>query len=135
MTHFLLDTNILINAILDEGLRDKKQINYSRNLIKKCLNNPKYKAYVSLIVIHEYLYIMKNYYKSKGDDYIESLIKVIGIKNVNVVETTKNEVLEILALYKFYKKLDFTDVYLIYKSQKNKWNLETFDKGILEVID
>ena len=95
------------------------------------IEKEKLKAFVSILVINEIIWIMKKYYEVERNIYIPKLIQVILLKNIEIIEIDKKMLFMILQ--KFLKtNLDFTDLYLLYTQSERK--ILSFDRDFKKKI-
>ena len=121
MREVVLDTNIFIRYFLQDV---KSQFKQAKKIFED-IEKEKIKAFVSILVINEIVWIMKKYYEIDRSKYIPKLIQLLLLKNVKVIEIEKKMLLTSLqALQK--TNADFTDLYLLY-TQSAK-NILSFDK-------
>ncbi|MDO8609496.1 MAG: PIN domain-containing protein [bacterium] len=127
MKEIILDTNIIIRYFIkDDETQYLKAYQYIDGIEKGI-----YKGYISILVINEIIWVLENYYDLKRKDYISKLILLFALKNINILETEKEIIINILQ-HMLKKNLDFTDYYLLSLSSGN--NIVTFDKEINKII-
>lgn len=126
MKEVILDTNVFLRYFL----RDiKSQYEIAKRLIKD-IEKEEIKAFVSILVINEIVWIMKRYYEIKPPLYIPKLSQILLLKNIEVIEIDKTKLLIILQAL-LTTGFDFTDLYLFY-IQAGK-QVFSFDKDFKKI--
>lgn len=127
MKEVILDTNVFLRYFLKDIA---SQYEIAKNLIKD-IEKEKIKAFVSILIINEIMWIMKKYYKIKLSLFIPRLLQILLLKNIEVIEIDKNKLLMILQAL-LTTKFDFTDLYLFH-IQTGK-QIIPFDKDFKKII-
>lgn len=122
MTKYFLDTNIFIRFLVKDV---KPQFEKSKAIFK-AIEEEKFTASVSVLVINETVWILENFYEIPRRKYIPELTKILTLKNLKSVEMNKSDLFGILSGM-VQEKLDFTDLYLISLAKKND-RIVSFDK-------
>ncbi|MBL7078175.1 PIN domain-containing protein [Candidatus Shapirobacteria bacterium] len=121
----LIDTNLILRLLIgDIPIQLKK----SQQLFKK-IENKKITGLISILVINELIWILEKFYHQKKSEYIPLILRLISLKNTKILEIKKQELIQILRKMKD-ANLDFTDLYLLFSSQKLKNKIASFDKKL-----
>lgn len=121
-----LDTNIFVRFLIKDI---PHQFETAKLWFTK-IENKEIKAFASILVINELIWILENYYQLKRAIFIPQIEKLLLLNNIKVVEVKKNLVFDILQIMK-EKTIDFTDVYL--SSITNIENIVSFDKDFAKI--
>jgi len=123
----LLDSNIIIR--LFDGKRNE-QFENSRKLLGSIERGEK-KGWISILVVYEILWVLESYYEKTRGESVDLVLRILSIKNILVLELSKIELIKILEKTKELG-IDYTDVYLLYKSKEKKFILESYDKKMMK---
>lgn len=121
-----IDTNYILRLLIGDI---PFQAEKSRNLFKE-IEEEKINGIVSLLVINELIWILEHFYEKKRAEFIPQILKLVSLKKVKILETKKRDSVTVLEKMKS-SNLDFTDLYLLYFSEKYKHDIATFDKEIV----
>lgn len=121
MKSILLDSNVIIRLFVED---DKKQLAQAKEVFK-LIESKETHGIISLLVISEVLWIIEREYKLKKYKIIENVIPIIQLKNIFILETTKEIILNTLEIMVKYN-VDFTDAYLF--ANKGDREISSFDK-------
>ncbi len=107
MNKVYLDTNVIIRLLT----KDKAHQYQQAKKVFKRIEKGKIKAYLSILVVNEIIWIAENFYNLERDQYLPILLKLFSLKQIKCIEIKKAWLLDLLKnLIK--KKVDFTDFYL-----------------------
>ena len=123
MKELVLDTNIFIRYLIEDISFQYKE---SRKIFE-AIENGTLKGLVSILVVNETIWILENYYEIKRSVYIPKLLQIFALKNLKIIEIAK-EVLSLILKSMEASRLDFTDLYLLHTSKKEK--IASFDKDL-----
>ena len=123
MKELVLDTNIFIRYLIEDIPFQYKE---SRKIFE-AIENGTLKGLVSILVVNETIWILENYYEIKRSVYIPKLLQIFALKNLKFIEIAK-EVLSLILKSMEASRLDFTDLYLLHISKKEK--IASFDKDL-----
>ena len=123
MKELVLDTNIFIRYLIEDIPFQYKE---SRKIFE-AIENGTLKGLVSILVVNETIWILENYYEIKRSVYIPKLLQIFALKNLKFIEIAK-EVLSLILKSMEASRLDFTDLYLLHTSKKEK--IASFDKDL-----
>lgn len=127
MSEILLDTNIFARYLVG----DIPSQNNKAKVIFQSIFNGKDKGLVSILVIDELIWVCENYYGYKREEYLPKIIKLFSFRNIQVVETKKEIIMEIFKLMQ-KSNIDFTDYYLIKISKSRK--IYSFDRDLSKLL-
>ncbi|MCA9372191.1 PIN domain-containing protein [Candidatus Woesebacteria bacterium] len=122
MKKFILDTKILLRFFT----KDNPKAFAKSKKILETITRQEVETYLSIIVIHEFMYLMDRQYKIQRSEYIDGLITLINWNMINILEISKSRVIEILLSSK-KTTIDFTDLYLCFRALKENCEVVTFD--------
>ena len=122
----LIDTNILIRLIAEDIVSQQE---ISKKLFKE-IENGKATGIISILVIHEFINIVINYYKKDKKEVINYLLKLMSFKNIEILEISKGEARKIIK-NSLDLNIDFTDAYLLHVHSKENYEISTFDKRLI----
>jgi predicted nucleic acid-binding protein len=116
MQENILDTNIFIRFLIHD-IDD--QFKKAKDILEK-IEQGEVEGQVSILVINEMIWILENFYDLKRDIYIPEILKLLALKNMKIIEVSKDLIIKILEQMQ-ENKIDFTDLYLfnIAKEKKN----------------
>ena len=126
MEEIIIDTNIFVRHITDDVKSQSKEA----TRIFKQIEQGLFKGIVSLLVINELIWILDKFYKISRKTYIPGLLKILALRNLEILETDKSELMEILDQIQS-RKIDFTDFYLF--SIAGSRRIISFDKDFLKL--
>lgn len=121
MRKVVLDTNVIVRYFVKDNLRQFQQ---AQHLIKDIEQN-KVCGLISLLVMHETVWILENYYNLKRKEFIPGVLQLLALRNLKIIEVKKEVVLNVLAKMQL-RKIDFTDIYLAEIAEHRK--IFSFDK-------
>lgn len=126
MREYILDTNIFIRYFIQDN---PPQLKKARNIFDTIEKN-QIRGFVSILVVDEIIWVLENYYKLSKLKYLPQLIELLALKDVRIIEFSKDMLLSILKRMQNVN-IDFTDLYLFYISGEK--NILTFDKGLKKI--
>lgn len=121
--NIVIDTNVFIRYLVKDN---EKQFQFAKKIFKE-VESKKTKAFVSILVINEIIWVLENYYEIKREDYLPKLITIFSLKNFQIIEITRKKLIEIFEMM-LKKNIDFTDLYLLNSFSKEK--IVSFDKDL-----
>ncbi|GIW64420.1 MAG: hypothetical protein KatS3mg092_0353 [Patescibacteria group bacterium] len=121
--NIVIDTNVFIRYLVKDN---EKQFQFAKKIFKE-VESKKTKAFVSILVINEIIWVLENYYEIKREDYLPKLITIFSLKNFQIIEITRKKLIEIFEMM-LKKNIDFTDIYLLNSFSKEK--IVSFDKDL-----
>lgn len=121
MRKVVIDTNVIVRYFVKDNLH---QFREAQKLIKDIEQN-KVCGLTSLLVVHEMVWILENYYDLKRDEFVPKVMQILALKNIKIIEVKKEVVQNVLAKMQ-KKKIDFTDIYLAEIAKSHK--IISFDK-------
>lgn len=107
MKQIILDTNVLARYLL----ADIPEQFEKANEIFLRVDKGKIRVFISILVLDELIWALENYYLLKRNDCLTSILKILYNKEVKIIETKKEIIINILDKMKG-SKIDFTDFYL-----------------------
>lgn len=126
MKIIIIDTNIIVRLLVRDNLSQFEQAKQIINDIEKGNS----KGNISLLVIHELIWILEHYYKIKRTIFIPQILKLLSLRNIKIIEIDKSALTHVLKDFQSHT-IDFTDIYLLYMVKTiHKSTLTTFDKDI-----
>lgn len=125
----LIDTNIILRLLLSDV---KEQAIVSENIFRK-INKGEIKGILSILIINEAINVLTNFYKAPKESIINSILEIVSIKNIEILEIDKKELIQILN-NSLKWGVDFADSYLIWIEKKMDLNIFSFDKKLLKNI-
>jgi len=118
-----IDANVILRFLLsDDALYFNKSV-----LIFEAIAEGKFSGYVNSLVIHEVLYVAIYVYKQDKKTLTEKLIKLIRLNNVDILDISKEDMLEVLSLFS-KSKVDFPDLVYAKICQNNNMSVFSFDR-------
>lgn len=123
MKNFILDTNIFARLIVKDVF---SQLETSQQLFRE-IENDKIKAWVSILVIDELIWVLENYYHIERNLYLPQILSLLALKNISIIESKKAVIIEILTKMET-TNMDFTDLYLMETAGSKK--IVSFDKDL-----
>ncbi len=130
MDEVVVDSNIILRLIIaDDPERYAKSEKFFDHVIKH-----EKKALVSILVIQEVVWILEKYYKMRRPDIVRNLLYVVLLENVEILDSTKSLVYELLHRY-ISLPLDLVDIYLHLEARRLNSELFTFDEKLMGVGD
>lgn len=127
MKKIYIDSNIFIRLLTSDV---KNQFLEAYDLLKK-IENTQIRGSVSILVINEVIWILENYYELKRNKFMKELVKLLALKNIQIVEIRKERIMQILSLM-VINNIDFTDLYL--KEIAGKEQIFSFDRDFQKII-
>lgn len=121
MREVVIDTNVIVRYFVKDNLQ---QLFLAQKLIKDIEQN-KVCGLISLLVVHEIVWILENYYDLKRQEFIPKVLQLLALRNLKIIEVKKEVVANVLAKMQL-RKIDFTDIYLAEISRDRK--IFSFDK-------
>lgn len=121
MKKVIIDANVIVRYFVKDNL---SQLQQAQNLVKDIEQN-KVCGLISLLVVHETVWILENYYDLKRNEFIPRVLGLLGLRNLKIIEVKKEVVLNVLAKMQS-RKIDFTDIYLAEIAKDRK--ILSFDK-------
>lgn len=125
----LIDTNIILRLLLSDV---KEQAIVSENIFRK-INKGEIRGILSILIINEAINVLTNFYKAPKESIINSILEIVSIKNIEILEIDKKELIQILN-NSLKWGVDFADSYLIWIEKKMDLNIFSFDKKLLKNI-
>ena len=121
MKSYVFDTNILLRYFLED-----LEIHYAKAVeVVREIEDEKAIGRLSIVVVAETIWTFGSVYKLNINIILEQLLQLIALKNMRIIETKKNILMEVLK--KMIKnKFDFVDNYLSEISTKEE--IFSFDK-------
>ena len=127
MMRQILDTNIIVRFIVGGGGDE-----YDRALkIMDQIEKRAVHGEISILVINEILWVLKNFYSLDKRTFIPVLLRLLSMSNITCIEVSNRVVIDTLLLMK-EKNLDFTDAYLVQIGKKE--TVLTFDKRLKKLL-
>ena len=121
MNEFLIDTNIFIRLLTKEPLNQYEE---AKKIFKNIEEKKQY-GIVSILVVNEILWVLERFYKMQRLVLIPQLLHILLLKNIQIMEVSKDILVEILQKMQL-RKIDFTDIYLAEIAKHRK--ILSFDK-------
>ena len=121
MKSYVFDTNVLLRYFLED-----LEIHYTKAVeVVREIEDEKAIGRLSIVVVAETIWTFGSVYKLDRNIILEQLLQLIALKNMRIIETKKNILIEVLK--KMIKnKFDFVDNYLSEISTKEE--IFSFDK-------
>lgn len=121
MRKVFIDANVIVRYFVKDNVR---QLQQAQNLIKD-IEQSKVCGLISLLVVHETVWILENYYDLKRNNFIPAFMQLLALKNIKIIEVKKEVVLNVLVRMQM-RKIDFTDIYLAEIARHRK--IVSFDR-------
>lgn len=121
MREVVIDTNVIVRYFIKDN---PQQFLLAQKLIKNIEQN-KLCGLISLLVLHEIVWILENYYDLKRQEFIPRVLQLLAVRNLKIIEVKKEVVVNVLAKMQM-RKIDFTDIYLSEIAKDRK--IFSFDK-------
>lgn len=121
MKHFLVDTNIILEILLEQEKKDA---------CKQFLNTNREKLYISDFSLHSIGVLLFRYKKT---DIFKKFLEDV-LPEINLVTLPKAAYKEIVILSKKYK-LDFDDSYQVAIAKEYKFSIGTMDRDFNKASD
>lgn len=123
MREIVIDTNVIVRYFIKDN---SLQLLLAQKLIKDIEQN-KLCGLISLLVVHEIVWILENYYDLKRNEFIPGILQLLAVRNLKIIEVKKEVVVNVLAKMQM-RKIDFTDIYLAEIAKDRK--IFSFDKDL-----
>ena len=91
-TTVVVDTNIILRLLLGDI---KNQFETAKKVFVQIEEGTKAGS-VSLLVLHELLWILEHYYEKSRSDFVPQLMQLLSIKYLKMMEVKKRDVMVIL---------------------------------------
>ncbi|HPD74115.1 MAG TPA: PIN domain-containing protein [bacterium] len=111
----VIDTNILIRALIDENPE-----------LTKIISNTD-EVHIPLPIFFETIFVLEKFYKQSRKMIIDYIFTIISYDNVL---TDKSSLKEILYMYERKPKLSVADCFLITYAKINNLKIKTLDKAL-----
>jgi len=121
MKEFLIDTNIFVRLLTKEPIHQYEE---AREIFRH-IEEEKKSGIVSILVVNEVLWILERFYKMKRSVSIPELLHLLLLKNIKIIEVSKDILVKILQKM-ILRKIDFTDIYLAEIARSRK--IISFDR-------
>lgn len=127
MKKILLDTNLIV-ALMDQNNSHHNQAKqvFEKIKVEKC------RAEVSLIIIHEVLWVAEKLCKLPRSMVVNSLLALISQKKVYCLEQPTKVLIKSLRLY-LEGKFDFADLYLNTLASQKNMQIASFDQDFVKM--
>lgn len=119
----IVDSNIIIHLLRNDIPQQSQK---AKDFFKK-VEKGEEKAIISILVLDEIIWGLGQFYELKKESFLPQIIKILSLKNVNVLEFKKERIVEILTTV-MTSGVDFTDLYLIAIAGEEK--IFSFDEGL-----
>lgn len=127
MKSLILDTNTILRFLIGDVPSQQK---IASEIFKK-IESKKIYGMISILVINETFWALEKFYDRKSTESVEIVRKILSLKNIKIIESDKETILDILDI-KIDLNIDFTDAYLLWIKNKEKYEISTFDKKLLK---
>jgi len=127
MKKYLIDTNIILRLLIGDIPIQYQQ---AKKLFKE-VETGLSQAYISILVINEFIWIMEHFYKQKRVSYMPIFRQLLSLKQIHSLEIKKTALLQLLELFE-RGNLDFTDQYLLYLANQKQLEISTNDKQLVK---
>ena len=127
MKEIIIDTNVVIRLLIQDI---PQQFAFSKKILQD-IENASIKGYLPLLVIGEIIWILRTYYNIKNSEFIPKLKILLAYKNLVVLETKKQIVIDALDLM-LSKNVDFTDAYIF--CTRDKREIISFDNDFKKLL-
>ncbi len=128
MRDIVLDTNIFIRYFTQDVV---SQYKIARQIFENIEGN-NVRGLISILVVNEIIWIMDRHYRIDRTVYLPKLIRLLLLEHAEIIEIDKNLLIKILQVMQ-KTNLDFTDLYLLYTTDKTK--IYSFDKDFKKFGD
>ncbi len=128
MRDIVLDTNIFIRYFTQDVV---SQYKIARQIFENIEGN-NVRGLISILVVNEIIWIMDRHYQIDRIVYLPKLIRLLLLEHAEIIEIDKNLLIKILQVMQ-KTNLDFTDLYLLYTTDKTK--IYSFDKDFKKFGD
>lgn len=128
MRDIVLDTNIFIRYFTQDVV---SQYKIARQIFENIEGN-NVRGLISILVVNEIIWIMDRHYRIDRIVYLPKLIRLLLLEHAEIIEIDKNLLIKILQVMQ-KTNLDFTDLYLLYTTDKTK--IYSFDKDFKKFGD
>lgn len=126
MKKSFIDSNIIIRLIVKDP---QDQFLEAKEIIRE-IEEEKLQGVLSILVVNEIIWILEHYYDLEREEFIPTLLKLFALKNIKILETKKDTIINILEKMQ-RKKIDFTDIYLNEVTKDKK--ILSFDKDFEKI--
>lgn len=121
MKEIFIDTNIFLRYLMEDHKEFAKK---SKKLISK-IENGKYKAKTSVMVIAEVIWTLRSFYDQPKKEIIKAVDGILSISNLYIIE--KINIRKVLKLFSV-SSAEFIDCYnYVLSKQNNIKNVASFD--------
>jgi predicted nucleic acid-binding protein len=122
MKKYLVDANVILRFLM----RDDGKLSDLADKIFSKIEKKKISAILSILTLHEVLYVATRGYGISREMIANSILKLLLLKNVDTLEINKEKVVEMLNCWKILN-VDWPDIYLFTMS-KEIGEVISFDK-------
>jgi len=127
MKKYLIDNNIIIRLLIGDIPNQYQQ---AKKLFKE-VETGLSQAYISILVINEFIWIMEHFYEQKRLFYMPVFRQLLSLKQIHTLEIKKTALLHLLEIFE-KENLDFTDQYLLYLANQKQLEISTNDKQLVK---
>lgn len=122
---YLIDANVILRLLIgDDAVQEQQVINFLQKVERESD-----RAFISLQVLGEIVWIAEKYYELERRQYVPLLIRLLSNPCIDTVELNKTQVITLLDEF-IDSKLDFTDLYLAHLCDNGGLQAVTFDKKL-----
>lgn len=129
MKKYLIDTNIILRLLIGDIPIQYQQ---AKKLFKE-VETGLSQAYISILVINEFIWIMEHFYEQKRLFYMPVFRQLLSLKQIHTLEIKKTVLLQLLEIFE-KENLDFTDQYLLYLAKDKQMSVFSNDKLLMKKI-
>lgn len=122
MKKYLIDANVILRF----ALNDNSKLFFLAEQIFDKIKKKKISIVISILTIHEVLYVATRGYGVSRGEIANMLLKLLLPKNVDTLEINKEKVVEMINCWKILN-VDWPDIYL-YMVSKEVGEVISFDK-------
>lgn len=123
INNVVIDTNILIRYLHKDNLAMHKK---TKNLFLR-IGKKELVGYLTILTIHETIYILKNVYHIDKKLLVEKIKQIIRLKNIEIFNYPKATLETLLEKYE-KMNVDFPDIVNMNHALENDMCIATFDK-------
>lgn len=128
---YLVDANIFLRHLR----QDHAVLSQQASHIIEDIAEGKIRAHMLILTVHEVIYVLEHIYKKKRSDIVQSLKKILKLRNLILLDSTKEELEEIFVIYE-NKNVDFLDCVYAHIATSENMEILSFDRDFkkLKVI-
>lgn len=128
LNRYLIDSNIIIRHLTqDNPTLSPKATSFMEKIAKELAL-----GFITSLVVHEVIYVLAYVYKVSRKDLVNSLKKLLKLKNLEVLDISKESLSQALDDFAKYN-VDFPDCVYKQIAQGNSLEILTFDRDFKKI--